>query len=255
MRRVLADLNEAIRLDSKVSSYYGARGAVYANLGEMDKALADLNEAIRLDAKNAEVFMNRSHIYGVQGDMNRAIRDLDQAIRLDPKLAEAYAQRSWWRQEQARKRSLAAILANPKDGAGIETPPKKTTSGDVTGLFDNYGALPPPPVTDPTTGGDVTGFLANAAGDHDVEQALADINEAIRLDPKVSWYYKCRADIYQVRREIDKALADLSEAIRLDPKDGQNYQARAKLYTQKHDAEKAAADTAQAARLQPAYGR
>ena len=90
---------------------------------------------------------------------------------------------------------------------------------------------------------------------HEREQALADLDEAIRLDPKVAWYYKSRGQVYAEKGDLDKAIADLTEAIRLDPKFSEAYEGRAKLYAWKHETEKAVADYAQAARLRPEENR
>src|SRR5262249_2985408 len=51
----------------------------------------------------------------------------------------------------------------------------------------------------------------------DYDKALADLNEAIRLDPKLAMAFNARGATWNARHEYDKALADLDEAIRLDP--------------------------------------
>ena len=48
-------------------------------------------------------------------------------------------------------------------------------------------------------------------------QALADINEAIRLDPKNWRFYHQRASIQTGNHNLDAAEADYTEAIRLEP--------------------------------------
>jgi tetratricopeptide (TPR) repeat protein len=59
------------------------------------------------------------------------------------------------------------------------------------------------------------GFFHNAKGDHD--RALAEINEAIRLEPKFGYAYKNRGLIYENMGAFDKALADFRTALGLDP--------------------------------------
>jgi tetratricopeptide (TPR) repeat protein len=49
--------------------------------------------------------------------------------------------------------------------------------------------------------------------------ALADLGEAIRLDPKVPLYFVNRGNVYLDKHQYDLALHDLDEALRLDPKD------------------------------------
>ncbi len=92
--QALADFNEAIRLDHKVSWYYKLRGALYAARGETEKGMADLNEAIRLDPKDFRCLLYRSRIYAEKGDLDKAIADITEAIRLSPKSGDAYQRRA-----------------------------------------------------------------------------------------------------------------------------------------------------------------
>ena len=58
--QVLADSNEAIRLDPKLAMAYSDRGAAWIVKQDPDKALVDLNQAIRLDPRNAMAYTNRA---------------------------------------------------------------------------------------------------------------------------------------------------------------------------------------------------
>ena len=81
----------------------------------------------------------------------------------------------------------------------------------------------------------------------DIEHALADFNEAIRLDPKSPTAYVNRGILYKTRvssiarpsgdgkseaakAEYEKAFAEFTEAIRLDPNDRFAFYNRATLY-------------------------
>ena len=57
----IADYNEAIRLDPKISRGLSSTGAVaYMHKGDNDRAIADYNEAIRLDPKDDDATQSRS---------------------------------------------------------------------------------------------------------------------------------------------------------------------------------------------------
>jgi tetratricopeptide (TPR) repeat protein len=49
------------------------------------------------------------------------------------------------------------------------------------------------------------------------EQALADYNQAIRLDPKYATSFLYRGFYYEWQENYDRAIADFNEAVRLDP--------------------------------------
>src|SRR6266403_339236 len=53
-------------------------------------------------------------------------------------------------------------------------------------------------------------------GDND--RAIADYNEAIRLDPKHARAFHHRGYAYSDKGDNDRAIADYNEAIRLNPK-------------------------------------
>ena len=55
------------------------------------------------------------------------------------------------------------------------------------------------------------------------DKAIADFTEAIRLDPKYATPSTTAACAWSDKKEYDKAIADLHEAIRLDPKDADAY--------------------------------
>jgi Tfp pilus assembly protein PilF len=59
--------------------------------------------------------------------------------------------------------------------------------------------------------------------------AMADYNEAIRLDPRNETAYLDRGVVWEIKKEYGKAIADYNEAIRLDPNNAMAYNNRAWL--------------------------
>jgi len=51
---------------------------------------------------------------------------------------------------------------------------------------------------------------------NNIDMAIADYTEAIRLDPSSALYYS-RGDMYSKKGDTDSAIADYTEALRLDP--------------------------------------
>jgi tetratricopeptide (TPR) repeat protein len=58
--------------------------------------------------------------------------------------------------------------------------------------------------------------------------AMLDISEAVRLHP-IPETYRSRASFWRHRKDLRQALDDLDEAVRIDPKSAVNYQERARL--------------------------
>ncbi len=91
--RVIADYDQAIRLDPKYAAAYCSRGAAYDSKDDYDRAIADYDQAIRLDPKDAHAYYMRGAAYDCKDDYDRAIADYGQAIRVDPKIVLAYYMR------------------------------------------------------------------------------------------------------------------------------------------------------------------
>jgi lipoprotein NlpI len=85
----------------------------------------------------------------------------------------------------------------------------------------------------------------------DTDRAIADFNEAIRLDPTSAVAFDNRGSAYHDKGDNDRAIADYNEAIRLDPKSGKAFAGRGTAFSDKGDFERAIADYDEAVRLNP----
>jgi tetratricopeptide (TPR) repeat protein len=61
---------------------------------------------------------------------------------------------------------------------------------------------------------------------HDYARAIADFDQAIRLDPTEPLYHRNRGDLWRSKGEHERAIADFSEAIRLAPEGAPFYEDR-----------------------------
>ncbi len=80
----LADLNRAIGLKPNDGEFLINRGAMYAKLGDFDKALASLNEGLKIKPDHISGYLNRSLIYNLKNEHLNAIKDFDQYLNYDP---------------------------------------------------------------------------------------------------------------------------------------------------------------------------
>jgi tetratricopeptide (TPR) repeat protein len=90
-----------------------------------------------------------------------------------------------------------------------------------------------------------------AKGEHD--KAIADYNEALRLDPQNVTAYVNRGEVWRKKGENDKALADYNEAVRLNPDYANAYNNRGAVWNDKGEHDKAISDFDLALQLDPRH--
>src|SRR6266852_2379764 len=84
-----------------------------------------------------------------------------------------------------------------------------------------------------------------------IDRAIADIDQAIRIDPNNARAFNGRGFIFLTKGELDRALSDLNEAVRLDPNLGDALVNRSVLYIQRDDFDRAIVDLNEALRINP----
>ncbi len=85
----------------------------------------------------------------------------------------------------------------------------------------------------------------------DVDQAIADFDEAIRLQPKQADAYNNRGNAYSRKRQWSRAIADYGAAIDLGPKSALAHYNRGLAYHTVGELDRAIADFEEAIRLDP----
>jgi tetratricopeptide (TPR) repeat protein len=88
-----------------------------------------------------------------------------------------------------------------------------------------------------------------AKGDHD--RAIADYTEAIRLSPAYASAYSNRGSVYNAKGDYDRAITDFDQAIRISRNDASAYNNRGGAYYRKGDYDQAIEDYTKAIRLDP----
>jgi tetratricopeptide (TPR) repeat protein len=91
------------------------------------------------------------------------------------------------------------------------------------------------------------GAELSRTGQHDL--ALADYDQAIKIEPSAASIYTGRANVYLAKGDGDRAIADYSQAIKLDPQFVMAHYGRGNAHAIKGAMENAIADYSQAIRL------
>jgi tetratricopeptide (TPR) repeat protein len=102
--KALDDYERALLLNnvnsaSGKASIYNDKGLVYLMLSDLRAAIADLSEAIRLDSSNERAYYNRACAYHRNHNYTGAIADFTQVLKLNPHYAQAYVNRGLLRHE------------------------------------------------------------------------------------------------------------------------------------------------------------
>jgi tetratricopeptide (TPR) repeat protein len=87
----------------------------------------------------------------------------------------------------------------------------------------------------------------------DIDSAIRDYTQAIRLNPDYEAAYAYRALSYRSKGDFDRAIADFTQVIRINPNDAIGYFSRGMLYNDKGDYDRAIADFNRALQLEPEY--
>jgi tetratricopeptide (TPR) repeat protein len=214
----IPDCNEAIRLDPKELGAYNNRCLAYKNKGDYDRAIPDCNEAIRLDPKWGNAYNNRGDAYYAKKDYDTAIADYTYAIRLDPMYALAYRNRG--RVYEAKKdydRAIADVSAANR--------------------LDAYDYS--------------SRCWDRALAGRDLQDALADCNESLRLQPNDAITLGDRGLVQLRLGAFEQAIADYSVAIAQNAKDADALYGRGIAKLKKGDAAGGNADIAAAKALEP----
>lgn len=186
LQAALADLTEAIQLDSARAEAYYQRGNVRFELGDRQGAVADYTEAIALDPRDPAAYVNRGNVRADLGDSQGAVNDYGEALQLNPNLTAAYLNRCL---SQSNLDRHQAAIADCNQAISLQP--------DSVLAYQNRG------------------LVRRRLGD--INGAISDFNIAIRLNPEdADPYYNrglARVDV----GDLAGAIADFSRAIELNP--------------------------------------
>ena len=195
----LADYDAAIRLSTNPAVAYNNRGAAYRQKGDLDKALADYTAALTHNAQFADAYNNRGDVHARQGKLDEAVADFSEAIRISPFELQAYENRADVYFHQ--KKSEQAVA--------------------------NYTEI--------------------------IQQTLkmaAVSSLDVRPGAKLARIYRKRSSALLSLERFDEALADADEAVSLNPEDADTYLLRSQIHLKKRQFSASDADRHRAAQVQ-----
>ena len=266
------DFTEVIRRQPRNAWAYYHRSVVRRKQGDFVGALQDLDEGIRLrqagDLKYVSyspawyrndswggwewMYFSRGLVRQLQDDHDGAIEDFTEAIRIAPRVYGPFRGRgvSWQAKGDARRATMD--LARDHYLRGIAW-----LGNDPHRAVEDFGrSIDLDPRIEAEYPDDawarVKAYLDRAKSrkaSDDRDGALADYNEAIRLEPDDAWAYLDRGWLRVDMADHRGAAADFDEAVRLNPDFAQAYSRRGLLRMDMADYRGAVADFDEAIRL------
>lgn len=228
------DCRQAIALLNKALSF-GDLGIIYKelaenycfNLKEFDRALENVNRSIELRPTKAESYRLRSAIYLAKGQYDASKADLERAELILPGDLDTHR----WR-EQA-----SAILMN-KGHELFKTDPRGAIQQyNIALAFNNEN---------------IDAYYWRGSASYalkDIDSALADLQAAIKIDPRHFESYRMIDYILAKDKKWDAIIEYWNTYLALEPENAGAYFERAGTYYHKHDMKRAMEDLKKACDL------
>ncbi|HEY9824283.1 MAG TPA: tetratricopeptide repeat protein, partial [Stenomitos sp.] len=203
---------QTLKLEPEDLMGYFERATKRAMNGDLEGAIADYTQIITLDPHNTQAYFRRGQNLSALGQEDEALKDLNQALH--------------W----ARVHSLGQL----KDFSGAISETIQTLKTELQ--------KPKPSKTTTISTQAVT-----------IEDSIADYTRTIEQQPTANVYFK-RAQSRALLGDLQGAIADYTETIRLDPEYSEAYYRRGLSRSALGDTAGATQDLNQAIRRKPAAG-
>ncbi len=220
-----------------------------------DDAIDSLNEAVKYDSQLVEAYLMIARLNLMQGGNRDAILDATtKAIGLlgdNPReLSAAYVLRALTQTDTDKKLEDldAAVKA---DGDNLEAMQARAAmrlqSGDVDGAVKDLESLL---TKDPTNQAVAQAAVQQLVEMNRTDDALELITKTLKAKPSEG-LYRMRAILYRMADKEDEALADLNKALAMQPKDPVSLLQRAEISLSRGDVKAAKTDLKAAIQIAP----
>ena len=239
-----ADCDRSLALGGRNAGTLESRGLVFLRLNQLDNAIADFDEALRINSQLAGSLYGRGIAKLWKGDIAGGNADLAAATAISRGIAERFAR-------------LGFRL--PETGPPIQLPPlniaelRRLCESNETPLDDRIKACSA--IIDaagaPPQDRAAAYFNRGSILRGDIDRAIADFTEAIRLNPRFTDAYIERGLLHDERGDFDRAIADFTQAINLDRTRDRSYFLRGQSLTKKGQFDSAIVDFTEVIKISP----
>ncbi|GES91108.1 tetratricopeptide repeat protein [Rhizophagus clarus] len=228
----LADLNTVLKIYQKDDApIFAIRGEVYKLLNDYDQAKADLDRALKIDPDNIFALITRSQVYELLNNNNQAKADLNKILEINPDHVSALLDRAFI---NGKLQDYERVLVDTNRILKINKQNKLALliRGDAHRRLGNYD-LARSDFSDALNidprDNKLDDFILAHRGIvfsilKDYENALIDLNRAMKINPKIALWHNKNNELYQLLRET------LITLIRTDPQEPSALTLRGFLY-------------------------
>lgn len=218
-QRAVQDFSAAIAIDPNYAEAYADRALAYQNLfDEEGAALDDFNTAVRLDPTDALTYKNRAFLHWKRRELGQASIDFMVALSLRPD------DNNLRQQVHAARAQLGNVRINPEPVHKLSR--RARSNQDFQACEKSSGEQALAACTRAIDSGKLSGTdlaaLYTNRGVHrrnggDLDGALSDYDEALKLDENFATALNNRSDVDAKKGDYDKAIEDAERAIRIYP--------------------------------------
>jgi len=209
-REALPHLEKATQIDPEHFPAWFVRGTCHLARDENDMAAICFTTCVALNRHSAPAWMNRGLAYSRLRHFKEACAHYDQALELDPHLVEALLQRADAKEASGDLPSAIADLTSALETGAAPTRVYFFRANLRERLGDRAGAEADRAVGRKVPPADEISWVARA--EHrldDPKAALADVNEALRLNPESMLALQLKAHILSERLSRETAAIQL----------------------------------------------
>jgi tetratricopeptide (TPR) repeat protein len=253
----LVDLAQAIKLDPKEPEPRASRARIYLHRKDLTRALESVNAALRLAPADPHTLSLRGGIFRRQGDHGASLRDFERALEIAPELPTLWFNRGLAHKSRGAPGDRERAIRDYTKAIDLGCPDKSDVleerayllrlQGDLAGAKRDLAAAVELSAKD----ADIRvayGEVLERQGD--LPGAVVQFTAAIELEPTVLLHWVARGG---VQKDLEAALRDFDEALRLDPQRSATYVNRGVAKSRFKDREGAVADYTRALDLKPGY--
>jgi tetratricopeptide (TPR) repeat protein len=214
----LADLSDALKLNPNDDIALASRATLYLDTNQTDLARADLDKLKLLNPTNGTTFYNAGVAEQASGDPDKAAGDYRTAVRLLPSFAPAHAALGVVLKAKDPNAALAEF------NRALELDAQSTALTSRAGLYLSLGQLEAAirdfDALIAHDGADNLAYLNRGVAQErlgNLQSALDDYGRSIAAAPSASAHFD-RANLYAQLDQPEQALADFNAALAIDPK-------------------------------------